>query len=426
MATFKICVFEHQKREDGMYPISIRLTNNRKSVYINTGNYVTRSQISKDFKSIRDIEVTRSIDKQINKYQDIIRDNLGPEVTSYSVQELYNYLTKQSTEKNLIDFVKFSRGYIEDMMVAGRTEYGKLMSTTINSLVDFFQREEIFIKEITSKNLQKYAEYLKTERRMIRPDRLGKDLVIKRAPVCDRTLSDYMTNIRTLFNAAVDHYNDEEMGITVITHYPFRKYKIERNFESAKRNLSIDDLKAIRDLPDMNNRQLTRMPLGRDIFMLSFYLLGTNVADLYDLDSYKDGRISYNRRKTKSRRSDKAYISIKVQPEAIPLIEKYRDKTDKRVFKFHSLYADHKSFLKHVNAGLKQVAKKTGITDDLSSYYARHSWATLARNKCDIRLEDINLSLNHVDLNMKMTDIYIDKDWSQIDNANRKVLDLLK
>ncbi len=61
----------------------------------------------------------------------------------------------------------------------------------------------------------------------------------------------------------------------------------------------------------------------------------------------------------------------------------------------------------------------------LTSYYARHSWATIARNDCKISKDDINLALNHVDNEMKVTDIYIAKDWTIIDEANRQVIDAI-
>lgn len=429
MATFKICVFEHQKREDGKYPISIRVTNNRKVAYLNTGNYVTRSQIDRDFKYIKDSSVVRSIDRQIQKYEDLIKDKLGVEVNSYSVRELCDFLKKHTEEKDFINFIAFSREHIAKMNAEGRFAYAKLIETTLNALIDFFGREEISIREITSKSLQSFADYLKTERTLIRKTRSGckaDTIETVRKPVSDRTLSDYMTNIRTLFNAAIDKYNDEELGVTIISHYPFRKFKIKGIKESRKRNLSIRQIQAIKNMSEPeNDKRKKRIIIGRDVFMLSFYLVGMNLADLYEVTDYENGRISYNRRKTSGRREDKAYISIKVEPEVVPLIEKYRDKTGKRVFCFYQMYGSHQDFTKNVNAGLKQVAKAINLDTPLTSYYARHSWATIARNDCKISKDDINLALNHVDNEMKVTDIYIAKDWTIIDEANRKVLDLL-
>ena len=61
----------------------------------------------------------------------------------------------------------------------------------------------------------------------------------------------------------------------------------------------------------------------------------------------------------------------------------------------------------------------------ISTYYARHSWATIARNNCGVSKDDVHLALNHIDNDLKVTDLYIEKDWSMIDNANRKVIDFI-
>lgn len=426
MATFKICVFEHQKREDNKYPISIRVTSNRKVAYINTGNYVVRGQIAKDFKTIKDSTVVRAIDSTIQKYEEIIIKKLGADVKSYSAKELCAFLKLHSTEQCSIDFVAFARSHIGKMLADNRTAYGKLMDTTLNAMIDYFGRDEIYIREITSKSLTGFAAYLQTERTMMRKDRDGKLQPSTRKGVSDRTLSDYMTNIRTLFNAAMDAYNDSEMDVMLITHYPFRKFKINTNHESKKRNLSTAQIRLIAGVDDIaDDLRAKRLSLARDVFMLSFYLVGMNLADLYYADDYSDGRISYNRRKTSGRRSDNAFISIKVEPEAIPLIEKYRDKSGGRIFSFYKMYVGHSDFMKNVNAGLKQIASTVGLDVALTSYYARHSWATIARNDCAVSKDDINLALNHVDANMKVTDIYLAKDWTAIDRANRAVIDYL-
>jgi integrase len=430
MATFKICVFEHQKREDGKYPVSIRVTNNRKTAYISTGNYVTRSQIDRSFKYIKDNSVIRSIDKQIQKYEDLIKDKLGVSVNSYSVRELCEFLKQYTNTSSDIDFIAFAWEHIKTIRSNPMREaYAKKIESTLLALIDFFDRDTIFIKEINSKSLQSFADYLQSERIMTRKARNGcksDTIVTKRKAVSDRTISDYITNIRTLFNAAIEKYNDEDLGVTLITHYPFRRFKIKSIQESKKRNLSIDQILSIRNLKiTTSTSKCTRINLAKDIFMLSFYLVGMNLADLYEVTDYRDGRISYNRRKTSGRREDKAFISIKVEPEAVPLIEKYRDKTGKRVFCFYQMYRNHQNFAKNVNAGLKQVASATNMDIPLTSYYARHSWATIARNDCKISKDDINLALNHVDNEMKVTDIYIAKDWTIIDEANRQVIDAI-
>lgn len=126
-----------------------------------------------------------------------------------------------------------------------------------------------------------------------------------------------------------------------------------------------------------------------------------------------------------SRRADKAYISIKVVPEAIPLFEKYKDKEGKMLFVFSSLFADHNNFNASINKGLKNVAAACDLDVPLSTYYARFSFASIARNDCGISKDDIHETLNHTDPSMKITDIYIKKDWSVVDGVVRRVLDEL-
>ena len=74
--------------------------------------------------------------------------------------------------------------------------------------------------------------------------------------------------------------------------------------------------------------------------------------------------------------------------------------------------------------GLKKLLKLMSLDIELTFYYGRHSWATIARNICKVSKEDIGESLNHASSH-DVTDIYIERDWSIIDETNRKVLDVL-
>lgn len=248
----------------------------------------------------------------------------------------------------------------------------------------------------------------------------------KKKPLSDVGVFDYMTNVRILFNAAINEYNDDEKDEVLIAHYPFRKYKLQKPPEPDKRNLKPDQIKAISQINE-NELEFERTKFARDVFMLSFYLVGINMADLYDMQvsDFREGRLSYKRRKTKGRRRDQAFISIKVEPEVVPPIEKYRAKSGDYLFDFSKRYCDSHTFGNNVNKGLKKLAAKCRIEENLTTYYARHSWATIARNNCGVSKDDINLSLNHVDEGLKMADVYIAKDWSLIDEANRKVIDYL-
>lgn len=70
---------------------------------------------------------------------------------------------------------------------------------------------------------------------------------------------------------------------------------------------------------------------------------------------------------------------------------------------------------------MKEVGKSLKI-DDLEFYAARHSWATIALNKVGIDKYTVHAALNHIDESMKVTDIYIERDFVNENIANAKVV----
>lgn len=429
MPTFKVSIFQHQQRRDGKFPVSIRLTHNRQSVYIKTGTYVTRKQLTADHKTIKDVEVVRLLDRDILEYEKLLLRGLGAAVNNYTAREVADYISRHTKTAGgtEIDFIAFAWDYVSELRAAGRVGYAERFERVIRALIDYYGRPKVLIREINYANLQKIEAYLTTERTMTRINQCGKEYQITRPPLKQQSVADFMRVVQTLFNAARDKYNDEDdEALDVITHNPFRRYSVRVTEEPAKRSLSVEELNKIIQCTDMAGR----CEVARDVFLLSFYFIGMNTVDLFNVEAGAifDGRLTYKRSKTKTRRKDEAQISIRIEPEAAPLVEKYRDPSGKRLFRFHTMYADARGLNWNVNKGLKQVADAVGVNPQLSTYYARHTWATIAANDCGISDSDIGLALNHVglDKSLKVTRGYISRDWSKIDTFNRKVLDIVK
>lgn len=429
MATFKICVFEHQKRIDGKYPVSIRIYFKGQSAYLKTNLYVTDQQINKKTFTLKDPFVIKECNARIAKYESLKVNKLGYNIELYTAKELAEYFKKEGAPgtDSSIDFIEFARLYKNRLINKGKKSTADTLRCTINAMVDFCGgREKISITEINVKFLNQFEDYLRGARTLKRVNQFGRIVTTKRKGVSDITIMDYMTNVRTIFNAAIDEFNDEDRGDVKIKHYPFRKYKLRKGPEPNKRVLSIEQIRSIRDVSDTLLIE-KRSILSRDVFMLSFLLAGCNTADLFDVkkSAYKSGRLSYYRQKTRDRRQDRAYISLRVYPEALPFFEKYKDPKGERVFRFYKMYSNSQAFNANLNKGLKHVAKVCNIEERLSTYFARFSFASIARNECGISKDDINMSLDHVDASLKMADVYIKKDWSIIDRVVRAVLDLL-
>lgn len=436
MPTYKIAVFKHHQRRDGKFRVSIRLTHNRQSVYLRTDVYVSRKQITADFKTIKDTEVVRLIDRDIIEYENILLRNLGSNLSQYTARELADYIEKYtSTDGGAgIDFIAFCDNHIEALKAEGRDGTAGRFESVIHNLTDYFGRSTVFVKEINVKNLQGFVEYMQKPHEQMRMNQHGKEVTVRRPGCKAQTAKDYLADLQTLFNAACDKYNDEDAEAVLITHRPFgsKKLQVEVKEEPEKRDLSEDDLVKILKAEAVPGK---RMQLARDVLALSFYLLAMNTADLFGDDAeIVEDRITYHRQKTATRRKDEALMSVKVEPEALPLIHKYRDPDKRRLFSFYKMYANFREFNHNVNAGCKQLAAHLGIDVPLSTYYIRHTWATLASEECGISEADIALALNHVGAatglesgkSLKTTRGYIHRRFTRNDTNNRIVLDYVK
>jgi len=324
MPTFKISVLKHQQRRDGKFPVSIRVTHNRQSVYIKTDTYVSRKQLAADMANIRDTEVVRLIDRDILEYEKILLKGLGSNLNKYTVRELVDYLTNHAlTDGGAgIDFIAFSRAHIQALRAAGRQGCADPFEAVIRNLIDYFGRPVVYIKEINVKNMLGFAEYMQKPRTISRPNQRGGITESRKPGVKPQTVRDYLGDIQTLFNAACEKYNDPDADMTLITHHPFagKKLHVEVRREPAKRDLPVEALAKILKAENVPGQ---RMQLARDVLALSFYLVAMNTADLFGDDAKLTGRrITYHRQKTASRRKDEALISIKIEPEALPLIRK--------------------------------------------------------------------------------------------------------
>ena len=219
----------------------------------------------------------------------------------------------------------------------------------------------------------------------------------------------HLRNIRAVFNDAID---DE-----ITAYYPFRRFKI-RPVPTAKRSLTVSQLRRLFSY-EVDEYAVFHL----DMFKLIFYLIGINVIDLFNLTHItNDGRVEYVRSKTSR------FYSIKVEPEALEIINKYKGK--KFLLKMHDTYNNHHDYGKHLNKALQHIGEvhigKHGaktfnpMFPHLTTYWARHSWATIAA-ELDIPKETIAAALGHG--GNTVTDIYIDFDRRKIDEANRRVMD---
>jgi len=415
MATVREVILSNQKKEDGTWNVKIRVTHQRKTNYISTQHYVGAKQLRSDY-SIKDPIVFKAVSGVVNNYRSKISD-LGPKLETYDLARLVNYLTAKdviSAEK--INVIEFGRRKIAELKASNRIGSSCNLRTVVNSLVDFFESEFVPVTEIRANMLIKYEKFLRSKREQIRCDQYKKKYKRTVAGLSDNGLHNHMRDLRTLFNNIRDFYNDEDLDVIIVRHYPFRKYKLVKPTESKKLKLTVDQVKAIRDCEALSE---SRKELARDLFMLSFYLCGMNAADLFQLQGGDElsERVNYNRSKTRSRRRDNAFISIYIPDVAIPLYQKY-------IGKLQSRYATQDTLNTALSFGIKAIRKDIKLTE-LEFYDARHAFGDWARNICRFSKDDVGLALNHKDQTNSVTDFYVSKNWAIIDEVQTAVLTLL-
>ena len=416
MLTIKAEIKRSELKVDGTYNVKIRFTLDRKVKRLSTNLFVTQQDLTKSLKFKEDTSIKREIDRLVLYYREQCL-KLQLDQNHYSLDEIIEFLNGEQEKQQTIDFIKFSREWIASTTIKGAPNY----TTAINALVRFVGKEELDINLITLDFLEQFKAFLIGER-----DARTKKLMQQGKRVTsNRTLSLYLVSIKKLFNEAKRKFNKKDKNLILIPNSPFEDFKIPKQEATRKRAIPADIIKKVWKLPykDMKKgyKSTCRYNLAKDCFILSFCLMGINSADLYNATEMRGNTIIYNRTKTKARRLDGAKMMVDIPKIVQPLIDKYKDSTGKRLFNFYQYYGDEKTFNKAINSGLKEIGSILEV-DDLEYYAARHSWATIALNKVGIDKYIVHAALNHIDDSMKVTDIYIERDFVNENKANAKVV----
>ena len=416
MLTIKAEIKRSELKVDGTYNVKIRFTLDRKVKRLSTNLFVTQQDLTKSLKFKEDTSIKREIDRLVLYYREQCL-KLQLDQNHYSLDEIIEFLNGEQEKQQTIDFIKFSREWIASATIKGAPNY----TTAINALVRFVGKEELDINLITLEFLEQFKAFLIGER-----DARTKRLMQQGKRVTsNRTLSLYLVSIKKLFSEAKRKFNKKDKNLILIPNSPFEDFKIPKQEATRKRAISVDIIKKLWKLPYKDMKKEYKPPcrynLAKDCFILSFCLMGINSADLYNATEMRGNTIIYNRTKTKARRLDGAKMMVDIPKIVQPLIDKYKDSTGKRLFNFYQYYGDEKTFNKAINSGLKEIGSILEV-DDLEYYAARHSWATIALNKVGIDKYIVHAALNHIDDSMKVTDIYIERDFVNENKANAKVV----
>lgn len=387
MATITIEIGKKNKKR--VHPVSFLICEGKTKKRIPTGIAVADSELTTNGKRVREPEKAKLIEKKRRELQERL-DALQLSELGAQTMDATEIAERIVAKKEELDFFAFADDWISKTDIKGKKNY----VTMLNSLEGYLGRRRLPFKGITYKMLEDYELHLKDK---------------------PRAQSMYLGFMRHLYREAMRRYNTDYD--TIIANDPFQRYRVPK--QQVKKGVRALTLEQLMTIYHYKGKPHSRAQLARDCFILSFCLMGMNSVDMYYAKTLTRWVLKYNRMKTMDRRSDDAYIEVNVHDVIKPLVTKYRGRD--RVFSFHKRYGASEDFNRAINVGLKTIGEEIGI-EGLQFYQARHTFATLSRNLMHFSKGDVDEALNHVG-SYDVADIYIQKDFSVINDNNFKLLD---
>lgn len=396
-------VIGNKPMSDGNHGIYLRITKNRKKKEISLGirckvEHFENGELTKKHKDHKiDNELILKFKKKafqiIREFQ--LKDH------NFSLEEFEDKFRGIEDENQKIDAIQFFNEIINELEFSERLGNARAYKETKEAMIKF-AGSEILFEEITPTFLEKFEAFMRSRGNQ------------------DGGIAFKMRELRALFNTAI------RRKLISRDLYPFGEYKISKlKAKKNKRALSIEDFIKFRDV-DLSERP--DLKEAYDYFMFSVFTRGMNFVDMMKLkwSDIQDGRIYYTRSKTKGQ------FNIEVTEKVQEILDYYKSQNRPTNYVFPILLKEdltskqiqdrkHK-VLGRCNRKLKEIANIAKVDKNLTSYVARHSFATILR-QMGTSTDEISELLGHSDIQITMT--YLKEfDNEVLDKANRKLLDI--
>lgn len=376
---------------NGKYPVKIAIARNGKTLYLPLNFSIEESNWNpSSLNHVKNIAQKQSLNTFINSQLSL---------AELKIQELQSKgILKTLTDKQLLEYLSVDKR---------KTNDAKLFKTYATEYIDSKKKagtKDVFVNTI--KAIERYCDYDNLSVEDISKVWVeGLVTFLQDEGKAKWTIASYITKLKSIYGYILDKE---------VTNIPFPKVKLKHE-ETKKRSLPIEDIRKL--AAGSFKPQLQKYA---DLFMLLLMMRGINMRDISKLphDAVHDGRLQYTRQKTGK------YYDIKIEPEMLTIIERYKGK--KYLLRFFDGKDDEKYYRVFGNVmskGLRNACKEIGIEEPVSPYYSRHSWATLAV-ELGASMEMVSAGLGH-EIGAQVTQIYVAFQQKQIDELSRRVIDYI-
>ncbi|WP_299106885.1 site-specific integrase [uncultured Winogradskyella sp.] len=362
-------VLRKKQNKQGLYPLAIRITKNRRSTYHYLGHYIDLKYWNE-----KDIRVKKSHPNAANLNNLLVKKlseanktlmNLQAEKQDISANRIKDKLYKGS---NGSTFFEIAKAFLDELEANKKLARFYSDKVRVNHVLNFSKSNQLSFQEIDEKFLRNFKTHLKTKHGL-----------------SERSIVNNLVVIRTIYNRAI------KLGIVDRKLYPFGSGGIQIKFpESQKSGLNKNELIALERVEGLTENEIH----ARNIWLFSFYLAGIRVADVLKIrwSDISDNRLNYRMNKNSK------LLSLKIPEKALPILEHYSiHKQDDNDFIFPEMkminIKSSKDVFRKINAAttmlnkyLARVAEKAKINKKVTMHIARHSFGTISEDKIPIKM----------------------------------------
>ena len=367
-------------------PVLIALTSKRQVRYIKTGYEID------DLFQFEDGEVVcckdaRIMNQRLNFVLSEYRDRLSSihNADIYSCAQLKEILEGRLKAEQPITIKEWMETRIEELRKDGRESYANMNCYTLKLVLENIG--DVPMQCITPAIVLRFIKGI--------------------SRLSPATQQMRLTHLKARINEAIQE------GLVKYDVHPFTGIKMPKPGVKLL-DITIDEFRRIKDLETPHKR----IGLARDLFLLSFYLCGMNLADIVEADFSTD-EMQFVRKKTCRKKSGINVVNFSIPPEARLIINKYVNRNGRLDFGYEFSY---RNFQRYLNFCFKKLAEAVGITTDFSFYSARKTFSQFAYD-LGIRTEIIEYCIGQTMKENRPIYNYIRIMKKQADAAIRKVID---
>ncbi|HAN78223.1 MAG TPA: hypothetical protein DCQ31_10865 [Bacteroidales bacterium] len=398
MASIKTLLNKSKVLSNGEHPIIIQILVNRQKKVLHTNKTSVEAHWNANKGEPNAKHPSFNMLKQFIKQRKLTLEGklmeLEKQKSDFTLSEFLDFIEIQKVQESFFCF--FDKTIA---MLAANNKNGNAAAykSTRSVFAKFLNNKDLRFSEVNFALIQKFDTYLRTK------------------GLSTNGISFHMRTLRALYNRAVKE------DVASESNYPFKKYSIKRE-KTIHRALTKNDIAKIKNF-EINNRE--GLEEARDYFMFSFYLRGINFVDMAYLKvkNMNGDRIEYKRAKTGD------IFSMELPDQALEIIRKYNRLTEPEAFMFPVIkhpenhFREYKQAMRLTNRRLKKFGALLELNIPLTTYVARHSWATIAK-RAGISTSIISESMGHE--TEEVTQVYLDSfENSVLDEANKKIIELL-